>query len=635
MSKYVVDADHVTIRFNLSSEKINNLKEYAIKLVKHQLMFQEFLALDDVSLKVKKGEAWGLIGTNGSGKSTFLKAIAGILKPYKGTIKVKGRIAPLIELGAGFDGELTARENIYMNGTLLGHSREFMDEHFDEIVEFANIKKFLDSPVKNFSSGMKARLGFAVATVDCPDVLIVDEALEVGDMNFRKKCRERMAELLEGGTTLLFVSHNIRTVREVCDHAIWLDKGITRMSGDVTEVCDAYQEEQDRLDRERKEKKRTKKFEKNGKIYDYLVVGSGLYGAVFAREMENAGKRCLVLEKRDHIGGNIYTEEVDGIHVHKYGAHIFHTSNEEVWKYINKYAEFNNYINSPVAVYGDELYNLPFNMNTFSKLWGIRTPAEAKAKIAEQIADLQITDPQNLEEQALSLVGRDVYEKLIKGYTEKQWGRDCKDLPAFIIKRLPLRFTYNNNYFNDVYQGIPKGGYTQIIEKLLENVDVMTETDFFEYRREHDNFKKIVFTGMIDEYFDYRLGHLEYRTVRFETERVEDASYQGNAVVNYTAKEVPYTRIIEHKHFEPELEAEEPKNYTIISREYSTEWKPGIEPYYPVNDEKNSKLYEAYRELAEKEENVIFGGRLGQYKYYDMDKVIDAALAAARKELGK
>ena len=517
MSKYVVDADHVTIRFNLSSEKINNLKEYAIKLVKHQLMFQEFLALDDVSLKVKKGEAWGLIGTNGSGKSTFLKAIAGILKPYKGTIKVKGRIAPLIELGAGFDGELTARENIYMNGTLLGHSREFMDEHFDEIVEFANIKKFLDSPVKNFSSGMKARLGFAVATVDCPDVLIVDEALEVGDMNFRKKCRERMAELLEGGTTLLFVSHNIRTVREVCDHAIWLDKGITRMSGDVTEVCDAYQEEQDLLDRERKEKKRTKKFEKNGKIYDYLVVGSGLYGAVFAREMENAGKRCLVLEKRDHIGGNIYTEEVDGIHVHKYGAHIFHTSNEEVWKYINKYAEFNNYINSPVAVYGDELYNLPFNMNTFSKLWGIRTPAEAKAKIAEQIADLHITEPQNLEEQALSLVGRDVYEKLIKGYTEKQWGRDCKDLPAFIIKRLPLRFTYNNNYFNDVYQGIPKGGYTQIIEKLLENVDVMTETDFFEYRREHDNFKKIVFTGMIDEYFDYRLGHLEYRTVRFET----------------------------------------------------------------------------------------------------------------------
>ena len=621
MSKYVVDADHVTIRFNLSNEKINNLKEYAIKLVKKELMFQEFLALDDVSLKVKKGESWGLIGVNGSGKSTFLKAIAGILKPYKGTIKVRGNIAPMIELGAGFDGELTARENIYMNGTLLGHSREFMDEHFDEIVEFANIKKFLDSPVKNFSSGMKARLGFAVATVDCPDV--------------RKKCRERMAELLESGTTLLFVSHNIKTVREVCDHAIWLDKGKTRMSGDVEEVCDAYQEEQDRLDLERRQKKREKIFKKKGKVYDYLVVGSGLYGAVFAREMEKAGKRCLVLEKRSHIGGNIYTEEVDGIHVHKYGAHIFHTSNSEVWQYVNKYATFNNYINSPVAVYKDELYNLPFNMNTFSKLWGIRTPAEAKARIEEQIADLHITDPQNLEEQALSLVGKDVYEKLIKGYTEKQWGRDCKDLPAFIIKRLPLRFTYNNNYFNDIYQGIPIGGYTQIIENLLDGIDTKTDTDFFEYRKKHKNFKKVVFTGMIDEYFDYQLGHLEYRTVRFETERVEEASYQGNAVVNYTDREVPYTRIIEHKHFEPELEAEEPKDYTIISREYSTEWKPGMEPYYPVNDEKNSKLYEAYRELAEKEKNVIFGGRLGQYKYYDMDKVIDAALAAAQHELGK
>ena len=635
MSKYVVDADHVTIRFNLSNEKINNLKEYAIKLVKKELMFQEFLALDDVSLKVKKGEAWGLIGVNGSGKSTFLKAIAGILKPYKGTIKVRGNIAPMIELGAGFDGELTARENIYMNGTLLGHSKEFMDEHFDEIVEFANIKKFLDSPIKNYSSGMKARLGFAVATVDCPDVLIVDEALEVGDMNFRKKCRERMSELLEGGTTLLFVSHNIKTVREVCDHAIWLDKGKMKMSGEVAEVCDAYQEEQDRLDLERRQKKREKSFKKKGKVYDYLVVGSGLYGAVFAREMENAGKRCLVLEKRPHVGGNIYTEETDGIHVHKYGAHIFHTSDVAVWNYVKNYASFNNFINSPIAVYKDELYNLPFNMNTFSKLWGVRTPAEAKAKIAEQIANLNITEPQNLEEQALSLVGTDVYEKLIKGYTEKQWGRDCKDLPAFIIKRLPLRFTYNNNYFNDKYQGIPVGGYTQIIENLLDGLDVKTNTDFFKYKKKYKNFKKVVFTGRLDEYFDYKLGHLEYRTVRFETERVEEASYQGNAVVNYTDREVPYTRIIEHKYFEPEKEAAQPKEYTIISKEYSTEWKPGMEPYYPVNDEKNSKLYEAYQELARKEKNVIFGGRLGQYKYYDMDKVIAAALSEAKKELKK
>mgnify|MGYP002305215900 CR=1 FL=1 len=371
------------------------------------------------------------------------------------------------------------------------------------------------------------------------------------------------------------------------------------------------------------------------KKYDYLIVGAGLFGAVFAHEATKKGKTCLVIDKRAHIGGNIYTEEVEGIQVHKYGAHIFHTSKKEIWDYVNQFTEFNHFVNSPIAVYKDELYNLPFNMNTFSKMWGIVTPQEAKDIIQLQIADLNITEPKNLEEQALSLVGRDVYEKLIKGYTEKQWGRDCKDLPAFIIKRLPLRFTYNNNYFNDIYQGIPIGGYTQIIEKLLDGIDTKTDTDFFEYRKKHKNFKKVVFTGMIDEYFDYQLGHLEYRTVRFETERAEDASYQGNAVVNYTDREVPYTRIIEHKHFEPELEAEEPKDYTIISREYSTEWKPGMEPYYPVNDEKNSKLYEAYRELAKKEKNVIFGGRLGQYKYYDMDKVIDAALAAARHELGK
>ena len=319
--------------------------------------------------------------------------------------------------------------------------------------------------------------------------------------------------------------------------------------------------------------------------------------------------------------------------MHQYGAHIFHTSDTEVWKYVNKLTDFNNYINSPVAVYKDELYNLPFNMNTFSRLWNLRTPKEVQAKIQEQIADLHITEPKNLEEQALSLVGKDVYEKLIKGYTEKQWGRDCKELPAFIIRRLPLRFTYDNNYFNDRYQGIPIGGYTQMVEKLLENVDVMLETDFFAYRKEHpEMFHKVVYTGMIDEYFDYCYGHLEYRTVRFETERVEESNFQGNAVVNYTERDVPYTRVIEHKHFAPEEEQKHPKDYSIISREYSTEWKPGIEPYYPVNDEKNGALYQKYQELAKKEETVIFGGRLGQYKYYDMDKVIRAALDAVELE---
>ena len=631
MNDYVIDVDRVSIRFNLASEKVDNLKEYAIKLMKHELMFQEFLALQDVSLKVKKGESWGLIGTNGSGKSTLLKAISGILQPYKGTVTTKGTIAPLIELGAGFDGNLTGRENIYLNGMVLGHSRKFMDEHFDEIVQFANLKKFLDSPIKNFSSGMKARLGFSVATVVNPDILIVDEVLEVGDYNFRRRCQERMQQMLAGGTTLLFVSHNIQTVKNLCDNAIWLDKGVVRMAGPSELVCNAYKEEQDRIAKEKKEAKR-RKLREAKKPYDYLIVGAGLYGAVFASEMTKKGKRCLVIDKRDHIGGNVYTKDVDGIQVHQYGAHIFHTSDKKVWDYVNKLTEFNNYINSPVAVYKDELYNLPFNMNTFSRLWNLRTPKEVQAKIQEQIADLHITEPKNLEEQALSLVGTDVYEKLIKGYTEKQWGRDCKELPAFIIRRLPLRFTYDNNYFNDRYQGIPIGGYTQMVEKLLDNIDVMLETDFFTYRKEHSEmFKKVVYTGMIDEYFDYCYGHLEYRTVRFETERLEEENHQGNAVVNYTEREVPYTRVIEHKHFAPEEEREHPKDFTIISREYSTEWRPGIEPYYPVNDEKNSALYEQYAELAKKEKDVIFGGRLGQYKYYDMDKVIRAALDAVNE----
>lgn len=362
--------------------------------------------------------------------------------------------------------------------------------------------------------------------------------------------------------------------------------------------------------------------------YDYLIVGAGLFGAVFAREAMNRGKTCLVLDRRDHIGGNIYTEKVEDIQVHRYGAHIFHTSDKKVWDYINQYAEFNNYINSPMAVYKNELYNLPFNMNTFSRMWNIRTPKEAREIIEGQIADLHIEEPRNLEEQALSLVGRDVYEKLVKGYTEKQWGRDCKDLPAFIIRRLPLRFTYDNNYFNDRYQGIPVGGYTRIIEKLLEGAEIRTGVDYLKERETYECAAgKIVFTGMIDEYYGYRLGALEYRSVRFETEVLDCDNYQGNAVVNYTDREVPYTRVIEHKHFEFGTQKK-----TVISREYSSEWKVGDEPYYPVNDEKNSVLYEKYASLAAGEDNVIFGGRLGAYRYYDMDKVIASALELADRE---
>lgn len=363
--------------------------------------------------------------------------------------------------------------------------------------------------------------------------------------------------------------------------------------------------------------------------YDYLVVGAGLYGAVFAYEAKKKGKTCLVIDKRDHIAGNIYCENVSGINVHKYGAHIFHTSDKKIWEYVNQFAEFNNYINSPVARYKNELYNLPFNMNTFSKMWNIATPQEAKDIIASQIADLNITEPKNLEEQALSLVGKDVYEKLIKGYTEKQWGRDCKDLPSFIIKRLTLRFIYDNNYFNDRYQGIPIGGYTKIVEKMLDGIEVRLNTNYLDNREEFDAMAdKIVYTGMIDQFYDYKLGVLEYRSVRFETEELPMENYQGNAVVNYTEREVPYTRIIEHKHFEF---GKQPT--TIISREYSSEWKKGDEPYYPVNNDKNNALYQQYKELADKEHKVIFGGRLGGYKYYDMDKVIAAALEMCEKEL--
>ena len=365
------------------------------------------------------------------------------------------------------------------------------------------------------------------------------------------------------------------------------------------------------------------------KKYDYLIVGSGLFGSIFAYEANKRGKKCLIIDKRNHIGGNIYCKEVEGINVHEYGAHIFHTSNKDVWNYINQFAEFNRYTNSPVAIYKDELYNLPFNMNTFNKLWGVKTPEEAKAKIEEQLAETNITEPKNLEEQAIKLIGKDIYEKLIKGYTEKQWGTRATELPPFIINRLPVRFTYDNNYFNDTYQGIPIGGYTKIIEKMLEGIEVRLETDFFNNREEFEEIAdKIVFTGMIDEFYNYEFGTLEYRSLRFEHEILDEENHQGNAVVNYTEYEVPYTRIIEHKHFEY---GTQPK--TVITREYPAKWSKGDEPYYPINNERNNNMYAKYKELADKETNVIFGGRLAQYKYYDMHHVIEQALNTVNKEL--
>lgn len=366
------------------------------------------------------------------------------------------------------------------------------------------------------------------------------------------------------------------------------------------------------------------------KQYDYLIVGSGLYGATFAYLAKQKGKKCLVIDKRSHIGGNVYCDDDEGIHVHKYGAHIFHTSNKQVWDFVNSFVQFNRYTNSPVANYKGELYNLPFNMNTFYQMWGVKTPVEAISKIEEQkkdaIAILDGREPTNLEEQALSLVGHDIYEKLIKGYTEKQWGRKCTELPAFIIKRLPVRFTFDNNYFYDAYQGIPIGGYNKLIDGLLNEIEVKINADFFSDRKYWESMAdRIVFTGKLDEFYDYRFGKLEYRTVRFETDKLEKQNHQGNAVINYTEAEIPYTRIIEYKHFEPENPAYQ-KDITVISREYSTEWKDGMEPFYPVNDEKNGLLYKKYKTLADSENNVFFGGRLAEYKYYDMDDVIEKCI---------
>ena len=369
-------------------------------------------------------------------------------------------------------------------------------------------------------------------------------------------------------------------------------------------------------------------------MYDYLIVGAGLYGAVFAREAAEAGKKVLVVDKRPNIAGNVYTEDVEGIKVHVYGAHIFHTNNREVWDYVNRFAAFNRFTNSPVANYNGELYSLPFNMYTFNRMWGVVTPEEAAAKIAEQRKEIS-GEPKNLEEQAISLVGRDIFEKLVKGYTEKQWGRDCKDLPAFIIRRLPVRLTFDNNYFNALYQGIPTEGYTKLVERLLDGIEVRLNCDYLENRDARDReAKQVIYTGPIDAFYGFRLGTLEYRSVRFETELLDQPNFQGNAAVNYTDRETPWTRIIEHKWFtfgKDEQGNDLPK--TVISREYSAEWKPGDEPYYPVNDEKNSALYRQYRALAEREEKVVFGGRLGEYKYYDMDQVIAAALQKAREEL--
>ena len=622
---------NVSIKYITGDFKDIGLKEYVLRRIKGNYHVDEFWADRNITFELEPGDMLGIIGSNGAGKSTLLKAVAKIMEPSEGVVEFDGNVAALLELASGFDGDLTVKENAYLRGAMLGYTRQFMDDAYDEIMAFAELQGFEDRPFRQLSSGMKSRLAFSVASMVKPDLLILDEVLSVGDGAFKKKSEAKMREIISSGATTILVSHSIEQVKELCNKVLWLHKGEQIAFGDTKILCVLYQKF---LDKEITLEEARTMWQKMNNHYNYLIVGAGLFGATFAQRAKADGKSVLVIDKRNHIGGNVYTEKIEGINVHKYGAHIFHTNDDDIWTYVNQFAKFNDFENNVIANYNGELYNLPFNMNTFHQMWGVNTPEEAQAVIEKQRAEITNT-PTNLEEQAISLVGRDIYEKLIKGYTEKQWGRPCNELPAFIIKRLPVRFEYNNNYFNAKYQGIPIGGYTGMVEKMLDGVDTMLGVDYLSHKEKFDALAdKVIYTGPIDAYFDYCYGPLQYRSVRFENELLNVPSFQGNAAVNYTDAQTSWTRIIEHKWFEfgkDEFGNDLPQ--TVISREYSSEWKLGDEPYYPVNDEKNGELYCKYKALADTEEKVVFGGRLGEYKYYDMDQVIASALKCANKEL--
>ena len=621
----VLEVKNVSIRYMTGDFKDIGLKEYLMRRAKNNYHVREFWADRDITFSLEKGDMLGIIGTNGAGKSTLLKAVSGIMEPTKGYVKRQGTIAALLELASGFDGDLTVRENTYLRGAMLGYTRKFMDETYQQIIEFAELADFQDRPFKQLSSGMKSRLAFSIASLVQPDILILDEVLS-GDGAFRKKSEAKMREIIQGGATTILVSHSVQQVRELCNKVLWLEKGEQVAFGETGILCDLYQRF---LDKKITLQQAKDTWERLNQHYDYLIVGAGLYGATFAREAIDHGKKCIVIDKRPHIGGNVYCEEIEGITVHKYGAHIFHTDRKDIWEYVNRFVRFLPYTHKVTARNGEQAYSMPFNMHTFQQMWGVTTPEEAKAKIKEQRKE--IPKPANLEEQAISLVGKDIYETLIKGYTEKQWGRPCKSLPAAIIKRIPLRFEYDDRYFTDQYQGIPEGGYNRLVEKLLEGSTVITSLSYQKLIAAFPNVAgKIIYSGAIDQFFDYNLGRLEYRSLQFEEEVIEEPDFQGQAVVNYCDTETPYTRIIEHKHF-----AGQQSKKTVITREYPEDWRPGKEPYYPVNDERSMELYRKYLELAKDYPNIIFGGRLGEYRYYDMDDVIAAALEKAKEILAK
>lgn len=621
----VLEVKKVSIRYMTGDFKDIGLKEYVLRRIRRDYHVQEFWADKDITFSLEKGDMLGIIGTNGAGKSTLLKVVTGIMEPTEGSVKRNGTIAALLELGSGFDKDLTVRENTYLRGAMLGYTRKFMDDAYDEIIDFAELREFQDRPFKQLSSGMKSRLAFSIASLVSPDILILDEVLSVGDGAFRVKSETKMREIIQSGATTILVSHSLQQVREICNKVLWLDHGQQIAFGNTDIICGLYQRFLDKKITLGEAKDAWNNL--NQRCYDYLIVGAGLYGATFAREALDRGKSCLVIDQRPHIGGNAYCEKKAGVTVHRYGAHIFHTQRQDVWDYVNRYATFLPYTHKVTAKNGDREYSMPFNLRTFRQLWGLETVQEAKEKIEEQ--RLSLAEPANLEEQALSTVGRDIYETLIKGYTEKQWGRSCKNLPASILKRIPLRFEEDDRYFTDRYQGIPKNGYNTLVKNLLKGAAVVTDLSYQRLAAAFPKIaEKIVYTGPIDQFFDYRLGNLEYRSLRFEEKVLEQPDFQGQAVVNYCDAQMPFTRIIEHRHFEGGKGKK-----TVITREYPQDWSSDREPYYPIADERNQKLYQRYLELAKEHPNVTFGGRLGEYRYYNMDEVIAAALEKAKELL--
>lgn len=612
----ILEVHNVSIRYMTGDFKDIGLKEYIMRHLTNHYQVNTFWADHHITFSLEKGEMLGIIGSNGAGKSTLLKAVAGIMEPTEGYVKRNGSVAALLELATGFDEDLTVQENAYLRGAMLGYTRKFMDEAYDQIIAFAELQDFQDRPFKQLSSGMKSRLAFSIASMVHPDILILDEVLSVGDGAFRKKSEKKMQEIIGSGAATILVSHSLRQIKELCNKVLWLEKGQQVALGDTDILCDLYQRF---LDKSITLPQAKQIWDDLQKHYDYLIVGSGLFGSTFAHEAAQKGKSCLLIDRRPQLGGNVYCENVEGITVHKYGAHIFHTDRKDVWDYVNQFARFLPYEHKVMAKYMDETYSLPFNMNTFQQMWGITDPAKAKEKITAQC--IEIAEPSNLEEQAIALVGCDIYEKIIKGYTEKQWGRKCCELPSSIIKRLPVRFSYDDRYFTDKYQGIPEGGYNILIESMLKGIPTICGLSYQRLIKAFpDIADQVIYTGPIDEFFEYCFGRLEYRSLRFEDEILSQKAFQGQAVVNYTDSETPFTRIIEHKYFTG-IQCDK----TVITREYPEEWIPGREAYYPINDAKNRALYKRYQELASSYSNVIFGGRLGGYCYYDMDDAIAAA----------